>query len=122
MHPVLFELPLPRLHVPLGLALGMIAVLGALLLGFGVRRRSRDFVLFGVAAAAGGLAGAFAWRGSVLAVAPIAVPSFGALLALSLALGTILTLRSLLHSGLERERAFATCIAAATAGVLGARL
>ncbi|HEY3495474.1 MAG TPA: prolipoprotein diacylglyceryl transferase family protein [Polyangiaceae bacterium] len=122
MHPVLFELPLPRLHVPLGFALAALAVLGVVLGGLGARRRSLDLTLIGVVAALGGLFGAVAYRDRVLALGPIAVPSFGALLALSLGLGTVLALRAATRSGLDRERALAACIAAACAGVLGARL
>lgn len=122
MHPVLFELPLPRLHVPLGLALGVIAVLGVVLAGLALFRRSLELVAIGVTAAFAGLSGALALQGSVLVVAPVAVPSFGALLALSLGLGGWLTLRAALRSGLDRESALGACVAAATVGVLGARL
>jgi phosphatidylglycerol:prolipoprotein diacylglycerol transferase len=121
MHPVLFELPLPRLGLPLGLTLGVLALCGLVLAGFGAGRRARDLVLIG--AAGGGLALVFALRlrGARLALDALPVPAFGALFASSLVLGALLTSRFAVRAGLAKERVQAACVAAGVAGVLGAR-
>jgi phosphatidylglycerol:prolipoprotein diacylglycerol transferase len=122
MHPVLFELPVPRLRLPLGLALGGVAVLALALALFGVRRRSLELLFLGGAGALGAGFGAFFYRGTLLALGPFPVPAFGALLSLSLGLGTLLTLRGAVGANLTRDRVLAACVAAGTAGVIGARV
>jgi phosphatidylglycerol---prolipoprotein diacylglyceryl transferase len=122
MHPVLFELPLPVLRLPLGAALGVVTLFGLLLAGFAWQRRSLDLALTGVVASAFGLFGAVAFRDRVLVSASLPVPAFGALLALALGVGAVSTLREAARSGLEREHAATACVAAGVGGVLGARL
>jgi phosphatidylglycerol---prolipoprotein diacylglyceryl transferase len=121
MHPVLFELPLPRLTLPLGLALGLLALFGLALAALGFGRRERELTLVGLLG--GGLAFVFALRlrGARLALDALPVPAFGALLALSLAGGAFLTARFAARAGLAKERTRAACVAACAAGVLGAR-
>jgi phosphatidylglycerol---prolipoprotein diacylglyceryl transferase len=122
MRPVLFEIPLPRLALPLGVTLTLLAVVAALVAWAGVRRRAWDLVLVG---ALGGLASlVFAWlqRGQTYTPGPLPIMSYGALLALSLAAGWVLTLRLAARAGLERDVAAHVYVVAALGGLVGARV
>ena len=88
MRPVFFEIPLPRLVLPLGATLLVMAVLAALVTAFGYRRRAWDLVAVGAAGAVAAVVLSFLQRGNTFTPGPLPIMSYGALLALSLAAPT----------------------------------
>jgi len=123
MHPLLFRIPLPAWRIPLGPVLACLAVLAGIAAFLSWRRRSSWDAAFGplVLVAAAGLAALFL-RQHVVVLAPLEVRAFGALLALSLGAGALLTQRLAERGGLDRGGSATACIEAALFGILGARL
>lgn len=123
MHPLLFRIPLPAWRIPLGPVLACLAALAAAAAFLAWRRSSSWEKTVGPVAltVAAGLAALFL-RHHVLVVAPLEVRAFGALLALSLAAGALLTQRLAEQSGLDRAGSNTACVEAALFGILGSRL
>jgi phosphatidylglycerol:prolipoprotein diacylglycerol transferase len=122
MHPLLFRIPLPSQHLTLSAPLTVLGALALLLAAFGAFRGLRELTVAAAVAALAGFAAALFFRGHVLVLGALPLPSFGVLLALALALGVWLTLRSAKRDGLPGVLAADVCVAAIVGGVLGARL
>jgi phosphatidylglycerol:prolipoprotein diacylglycerol transferase len=122
MHPLLFRIPLPSQHLTLTAPLLVAGALLLLLAGFGFLLRSRELLVTGAAVALTAFAAALFFRGQVLVLGALPIPSFGVLLGLALALGAWLTLRAAKRAGLPLTLAGDVCVAAIVGGVLGARL
>ncbi|HVJ21107.1 MAG TPA: prolipoprotein diacylglyceryl transferase family protein [Polyangiaceae bacterium] len=122
MRPVLFEIPLPRLALPLGATLAVLALFAAGVAWFGYRRRAWDLLVVGAFGAVAALVLAFVNRGSTYTPGPLPIMSYGALLAASLAAGWILTLRLAERAGMARDVAAHAYVVTAIAGLVGARL
>lgn len=122
MHPVLFEIPLPHLVVPLGTSLALLAIVGALVAALGWRARARDLVALGAAIAVASAFAAAGLRGKVAILGPMPIYGFGVMLCAGLTAGFILCLAHAERDGLSRDASAGTYFAAAVAGLLGARL
>jgi phosphatidylglycerol:prolipoprotein diacylglycerol transferase len=122
MHPVLVEVPWPKLGVALWPAFAVLVCFGVVT-GIVAARRKNHFV-----AALGGILAVLASvllltsRTSRIAPAPFEVRSWGVAFAAALLVGSILFIRRADSRGLGRELAVRACIAAAVGGVVGARL
>jgi phosphatidylglycerol---prolipoprotein diacylglyceryl transferase len=121
MHPLLFRIPLPSQHLTLAAPLSVVGAVALLLAAFGWFRRSPQLAITAAAAAIVAFAAAVFFRGRVLVLGALPLPSFGVLLALALALGVWLTLRAARRDGLPAALAADVCVAAIVGGVLGAR-
>src|SRR5688500_16977596 len=113
---------MPRLALPLGTTLAVLALLAAGVAWFGYRRRAWDLIVVGVVGALASLLLAFLQRGSTFVPGPLPIMSYGALLAVSLTAGWILTLRLAERAGMARDVAAHAYVVTAIAGLLGARL
>ncbi len=122
MRPVLFEIPLPHWSVPAGPALVLLSLVALLVAGLGYRRRAADLSTLGLLGAVASLAGAFLYWGRSFTPSSLPVMSYGALLALSLALGWTLTQRLAERAGIERDASAHAYVVAAVSGIVGARL
>jgi phosphatidylglycerol:prolipoprotein diacylglycerol transferase len=122
VHPVLFEIPLPRVTVPLGVSSLLLAIVGAVVAGFGRRARARDLIALGAAMSAACLVAAFGLRGKEATLGPLPIYGFGVMLCAGLFAGWFLCLAHAERDGLAREASAATYVAAAACGLLGARV
>lgn len=122
MHPVLFEIPLPRVAVPLGVSSLLLAIVGAAIALLGRRARARDLVVLGAAMSVVCLFGAFGLRGKEATLGPLPIYGFGVMLCAGLFAGWFLCLAHAERDGLPREASAGTYVAAAVCGLLGARL
>jgi len=123
MHPLLFRIPLPAWRIPLGPALACLAALGAMTAFWAWRRdRSWGTAVGPLVVTVSAALAALVLGQHVLVLAPLEVPAFGALLALSVAAGALLTDRLAERAGLDRAGSRGACIEAALFGILGARL
>jgi phosphatidylglycerol:prolipoprotein diacylglycerol transferase len=122
MRPVLFEIPLPSWPLPAGPVLLLVALVALVAAGVGYRRRATDLVTLGLLGAAASAAGAAFFWGRSFTPSSLPVMSYGAMLALSLAAGWVLTLRLAERAGLERDVSAHAYVVAALSGMVGARL
>ncbi len=122
MRPVLFEIPLPSGSFPAGLALVLLSLVAFAVAGVGYRRRATDLVTLGLLGAVASAVGAVLTWGRTFTTSSLPVMSYGALLALSLAFGWVLTLRLAERAGLERDASAHAYVVAAVSGIVGARL
>jgi phosphatidylglycerol:prolipoprotein diacylglycerol transferase len=122
VHPVLFEIPLPRTQVPLGTAMLLLAMVGVAVAVLGRRARARDFFGLGVVTAGAAAVAAIALRGKAAPLEPLPIYGFGVMLCAALAAGWFLCLAHAERDGLSRDAVAGTYFAAAVSGLLGARL
>ncbi len=122
MHPVLFEIPLPHVNVPLGPALLLLSLVGAVVAALGHRARARDVTGLGAAMALAAASAAFGLRGKEATLGPLPLYGFGVMLCAGLFAGWFLCLAHSERDGLPREASAETYFAAAVAGLVGARL
>jgi phosphatidylglycerol:prolipoprotein diacylglycerol transferase len=122
MHPILFRIPLPPWALPLGLAFAFVFALAAAAAVFAWRRKARDLLALGGALALFAAIAAIATWGRHFRLGPIPVPSYGAMLFASLAIGWHSTRRLGERDGLSRELVANCYFVAAFSGLAGARL
>jgi phosphatidylglycerol:prolipoprotein diacylglycerol transferase len=122
VHPVLFQLALPTVSVPLGVSSLLLAIVGAVVAALGRRAGARDLVALGVAIAAASLAGAVGLRGREATLGPLPIYGFGVMLCAGLFGGWFLCLAHAARDGLPRDASAGTYLAAAIGGLLGARM
>jgi phosphatidylglycerol:prolipoprotein diacylglycerol transferase len=122
VHPILLQIPLPRVTVPLGLSLLLLALVGVMVAALGRHARARDFVAMGVAIAVASAVGSVALRGKETTLGPLPIYGFGVMLCAGLLGGWFLCLAHAERDGLSREASAATYFAAAVSGLVGARL
>ncbi len=121
MRPVLFEIPLPALGIPLGSALSLLAFISVLVGWYAYRKRTPDVLVLALVAAVSAAAGAVVLRGQTYRPSPVPVMSYGFALSASLAAGWALTLRLADRAGLGRDVTAHAYVVAAIGGLLGAR-
>jgi phosphatidylglycerol:prolipoprotein diacylglycerol transferase len=122
VHPILFELPLPRATVPLGLSLGLLALVGVAVAVLGHRAHARDLLGFGAGMALLCALAALGLRGKEASLAPLPLYGFGLMLCAGMLAGWYLCLAHAERDGLSRDATAGTYVAAAVAGLFGARL
>lgn len=121
VHPLLFHIPFPSVPVHLAPAFGALAVMALATAALGRRAGERDLMVLGVAAFFAAVLAALRFRGQTVALGPLPVYSFGALLSASIGLGLVAAVRLGERDGLRRDVIAGTCVVAATFGVIGAR-
>jgi phosphatidylglycerol:prolipoprotein diacylglycerol transferase len=122
MHPVLVEIPLPGWHVSWFVLLLLAGLLGVALTVFAWTQKDKVLAAVGVPLGAGGLVAAVVWRHKTLALGSIPVYSYGALLAVSLIVGWLLTQRLARADGFPRELGRGAFFVAVIVGLVGARV
>src|ERR1700742_4294670 len=122
MHPVLFEIPLPAWSIPLGPALFVLALFGAVLAVFGQRKGALDLLVIGVLAVAAGVVGGVWVKGQRFTLESLPIYSYGAMLCLSTVVGWFLPLRLGAREGLPRELCANCYFVTAIAALIGARV
>jgi len=122
VHPLLFHIPFPSVPVHLAPAFCALAVMALATAALGRRAGERDLMVLGAAAFFGALLAAIRFRGQTVALGPLPVYSFGALLSTSIGLGLVTAVRLGERDGLRRDVIAGTCVVAATFGVIGARV
>lgn len=121
MHPVLVELPIPRLSVALGPALALLTVLLLVVMVLGHRGKARDLYVIGLSGAVVSVLAAIRHRYDVIQVGPVPLYGYGVLVSLALVLGWVLTTRLARSAGLAHGAISACYFVTAGGGLLGAR-
>jgi phosphatidylglycerol:prolipoprotein diacylglycerol transferase len=121
MHPVLLEIPLPRWQLPWFVLLLVAGVLGFGLAVFAWTQKDKMLAMVGALLGAGGLVAALVWRHKTLALGSVPVYSYGALLAVSLAVGWLLTWRLARAEPFPSGVSTGAFFVAAISGLIGAR-
>ena len=122
MHPVLFEVPLPRVALPLAALLVAAVLAGLAVAELGRRARATDLVVVGLVGAVLALASTRGAGGARILIAPLPVYGFGALLCAALSVGWFLTLALARRDGLRVDAVGAVYFVAALSGLVGARV
>ncbi|HEX4473957.1 MAG TPA: prolipoprotein diacylglyceryl transferase family protein [Polyangiaceae bacterium] len=122
MHPLLFHIPFPSVPVHLAPAFCTLAVMALATAALGRRAGERDLIVLGAAAFFGAVLAALRFRGQTVALGPLPVYTFGALLSAAIGLGFVTAVRLGERDGLRRDVIAGTCVVAATFGVIGARV
>ncbi len=121
MHPILFEIPLPRAAVPLGVSLLLLAAIGAVVAMLGRHGRQRDVTAMGVSVFVVALIAAIGLGGREAILGPLPIYGFGVMLCAGLFAGWFLCLANAARDGLSRDASAQTYVAAAVCGIAGAR-
>ena len=122
MHPILFNVPVPALRVPV-LVLASIAALASLaVVLLAARRGRRDVVSFGAVALSVSLLALIFRRDAHLVWGPFSVPAWGFFFGLALIGGAASTLVRATRAGLERATTTSALLFGVLFGLVGARV
>jgi phosphatidylglycerol:prolipoprotein diacylglycerol transferase len=122
VHPVLFEIPVPRWGLAAAPSFAILAIALLAIAELGRRARNSELVGVGGFGALASLLAAFRYRGQTFVLEPIPIYGFGALVCTGLLVGWFVTLGLAERDGLSREKIGACYFTAAVSGMVGARV
>lgn len=122
MHPILFQVPLPALRIPVAVLAALAALASLAVLIVAARRGRRDVLAFAVFGLGVALFAWFSRRGSELVWGPFSAQAWGLCFGLALMSGTLLTFVRATRRGIERATAASALVFALLLGLGGARL